>query len=88
MDRTKESDVAVLRLPVAYSQGYVYVSVLHDAWSGAPAATVPETDPKPNEPTVQPGDEAVLGPSLALMALAALFGPFMGAGVFVLLQIV
>lgn len=84
MDRTNEPDEETLRLPVAYSQGYVYVSVIHDSGAGSEVAKASEPDEVSPASTEEVKDNSDLGPTLALMALAALFAPLMGATIFVL----
>ena len=86
MDRTKEADDVAPRLPVAYSQGYVYVSVIHDAGLDAETSKGSEVTAETEKPSEQPKNVVPLGRPLAVVALAALFGPIIGAAVFVVLQ--
>lgn len=88
MDRTKEPDEGAPRLHVMYSQGYAYVSVIHepglDAGSSKGSEMVAQSGPPPERPKNEPS----FGPPLAVVALAALLGPFTGAAAFVFLQTV
>lgn len=85
MDCTKEPDECALRLPVAYSQGYAYVGVIHGL---QPVATTSGSEAADElaEPAEQPNTVALLSAPLAIAALAALLGPFLGATAFVLLR--
>lgn len=86
MDRTKEPDEGIPRLPVAYSQGYVYISVIQGTEADSDSVKDSGADVKSETSNEQPNAIAPLGPPLAAVALAALIGPFIGGAAFVLLQ--
>ena len=86
MDRTKEPDDSIPRLPVAYSQGYVYVSVIHHAGLDAGSLAGIDAAARPETPVEQPNSEPRLVPPLAVVAVATLLGPLMGAAAFVVKQ--
>lgn len=89
MDRTKEADGlddVVARLPVAYSQGYMYVSVVHAREADAGNSIAPEAATQAEKPCEQQNTVAPLAPPLVASALSAICGPMFGAAVFVLVQ--
>lgn len=87
MDHTKEPDEGAPRLPVAYSQGYVYVSVIHDGRLDAGSSEGSGTAAASETPAEQAKSEPRLVPPLAVVAAAALLGPLMGAAAFVVTKI-
>lgn len=88
MDRTKAPEEGAPRLPVVYSQGYAYVSAIHEPGLDAGSSKGSETAAQSGTPPERPKNEPSLGPPVAVVALAALLGPLMGAAAFVFLQTV
>jgi hypothetical protein len=83
---TKEPDEGAPRLPVVYSQGYAYVSVIHVPGLDGGSSKGSKTAAKSGTPPERPKNEPPLGPPLAVVTLAALLGPLVGDAAFVFLQ--
>lgn len=87
MDDTKELNEGAQRLPLAYSQGYVYVSVIHDARPDAGPSAGSDTAATTQTAVEQPMSEPRLVPPLAVVAVATGLGPLVGAAAFVVTRI-
>lgn len=84
MDRTEENVGSQPRLPVAYSQGYVYAATVQTAGIDPDTQNGdPISQPKRREPI---GSEPLPFSQIAVGALAGLIGPFLGATIFLLLS--